>query len=73
MYFLQQIFYMIYLITLAEGNLKWNLFREHDFSDAEIKSPTHKFFYDMALQHELRSQVNTLVRAGIEKINSNFG
>ena len=58
--------YLFDLPDLDHPILNWNLFREHDFSDADIKPPTHNFFYDMALQHELRSEVNSLVRAGME-------
>ena len=62
----------IHLITLDHENLNWNLFPEHDFSDSEIKPPTHKVFYDLALQHELRSEVNYLVRAGMENNQLEF-
>ena len=57
----------------ASGNLvNWNLFPEHNFDDAEIEPPTHEIFYNIALQNELRSQVNNLVKAGMETNRPEF-
>ena len=61
------------MITKALGNLvNWNLFPEHNFDDAEIEPPTHEIFYNIALQNELRSQVNNLVKAGMETNRPEF-